>query len=894
MSDDFAYQGPLTATPAAKDGHAAGEESRSGPSTEPAGPAAVPRYRILGPLGIGGMGIVYRSEDTHLGRTVALKFLPPTLIPNPGAKARFLNEARAAAALDHPNICTIYEVGETAEGQLYLAMAYYEGETLKRRLGRGPLPVAEALRITLQVARGLAKAHRRGIVHRDIKPANLMITVEGMVKILDFGIARLPDETLPSPSLGTPGYMSPEQARGGKVDARSDVWSLGVVLREMLAGLQSGQGRQWEASSGQERPIPRLQPEIDALLDRMLAEEPGDRYPDAAALLADLSGLERATDPEGRPVPLPAPRRLPAWTGAVTLVALAVGGISVGLFREDHRPAGRAPEPSPATLPRLDRLTDLPGREWFPSLNPAGDLLVYARKAGEQSRLYWQRVGSGVDHELFPASLEGDSQPAISPDGQRIAFRSEREDGGIFLTRVSGGEVRRITSLGFNPAWSPDGKEIVFATEGVDNPRARRFRSQIYRFDLASSEQRLIQVEDAVQPSWSPHGLRIAYWSAFSSSGERVIWTVPANGGKPVRVTTGEHVDWNPVWSSDGRYLYFASDRSGVINLFRIPIDERSGAVGKPEPVTTSTQASMLFSVARFGNRIAYAGDETRTILERFAFDPATGAVAEPAVEIAQTPNLIATIDASRDGQWIVYQTSLPQEDLFVLRPDGTDLRQLTDDKHKDRQPRWSPDGKRIVFYSNRGDNTGRRYEVWTIRPDGSQLERAVIVRDRRVFHPIWSPNGELLACDFGDNEALIDLTQPLAVRRPQFLPPAELGMGFSASSWSADGRWLAGILHHPDERRVPGVVLYSPAERKYKRLTDRGHSATWLSDSRHLLYWDRSTLLLLDTDSKESRPVLTLPPGSEYKDFSLSPDDRVVYLARDNEQGDIWMLTLQ
>ncbi len=250
------------------------EEEASADPWELRGAAGAPvsRYRILGPIGIGGMGVVYRAEDTLLGRPVALKFLPPMLAPNPRTKRRFLNEARAASALDHPNICTIYEVGETAAGQLYIAMACYDGETLKHRLERGPLEAAEALHIALQVARGLSKAHRRGIVHRDVKPANLMITADGIVKILDFGIAKVPEQNPSVPLLGTPAYMSPEQSTGREVDPRSDVWSLGAVLREMLAVRT---------------------PAIDRVLSRMLAQEPAGRYPDAAALLPDLDALQR-------------------------------------------------------------------------------------------------------------------------------------------------------------------------------------------------------------------------------------------------------------------------------------------------------------------------------------------------------------------------------------------------------------------------------------------------------------------------------------------------------------------------------------------------------------------------------------------------------------------------
>ena len=270
-------------------------------STEAAG-ALISRYRILKPVGIGGMGVVYRAEDTLLGRPVALKFLPPMLVPNPRAKRRFLNEARAASALDHPNICTIYEIGETTERQLYIAMACYDGETLKRRLERGPLETAEALRVALQVARGLAKAHRRGIVHRDIKPANLMITADGIVKILDFGIAKMPEQDPADPLLGTPAYMSPEQSIGGEVDPRSDVWSLGAVLREMLAVRT---------------------PAIDRVLSRMLAREPADRYPDADALLPDLSALRSEADGMKGPRP---PRR----SGWFLLLTLFLGALAVG------------------------------------------------------------------------------------------------------------------------------------------------------------------------------------------------------------------------------------------------------------------------------------------------------------------------------------------------------------------------------------------------------------------------------------------------------------------------------------------------------------------------------------------------------------------------------------
>jgi serine/threonine protein kinase len=283
-----------------------GIDSAATPERRPGGGMigrVIAHYRIVGPLGGGGMGVVYKAQDLSLERIVALKFLPPELTRDPDAKTRFLQEARAASALDHPNICTIHEVGETDEGHLYLAMACYDGETLKQRLQRGRLPIDEALETAQQVARGLVKAHRHGIVHRDIKPANLMITADEIVKILDFGIAKLAGAaglTRAGSSLGTPGYMSPEQARGEEVDPRTDVWSLGAVLYEMVTGRRPFRGEHeqtvlYSLFNDEPEPVqllrPDAPPELARIIGRMLAKDPEQRYPTAAAAFADLRAL---------------------------------------------------------------------------------------------------------------------------------------------------------------------------------------------------------------------------------------------------------------------------------------------------------------------------------------------------------------------------------------------------------------------------------------------------------------------------------------------------------------------------------------------------------------------------------------------------------------------------
>ncbi len=246
-------------------------------------------YQVLEPIGDGGMGVVYRALDTRLGRPIALKFLKPRLDADVSAAERFRLEARAAGALEHPNICTIHDIGETDDGRLYLAMPLYDGETLERRIARGPFAVAEATDIAVQMLRGVAKAHARGIIHRDIKPANVFVTVDGVVKLLDFGIAKLADVSLTGPAsrpLGTVAYMSPEQAHGTPVDHRTDLWSVGAVLYEMLTGQRpyprGVPGATAEASASVPASLVAQRPDVTPALERVvmksLARYPADRF----------------------------------------------------------------------------------------------------------------------------------------------------------------------------------------------------------------------------------------------------------------------------------------------------------------------------------------------------------------------------------------------------------------------------------------------------------------------------------------------------------------------------------------------------------------------------------------------------------------------------------------
>jgi serine/threonine protein kinase/Tol biopolymer transport system component len=859
-------------------------------------------YEILEVLGGGGMGVIYRARDPRLHRIVALKFLPPELTRDPEAKARFVQEARAASSLDHPNLCTILELGETPDGRLYLAMPCYDGETLRRRIERGPLPVEAALDIATQIAAGLAKAHRNGIVHRDIKPPNVIVTADGVVKILDFGLAKLAGSAAISAagsSLGTPAYMSPEQARGDAVDPRTDLWSLGIVCYEMLAGQRPFRGERAQTviyAILNERPQPlreirpEIPPEVARIVDRLLAKPRAARYATVEEALADLralrgegaTGITRTLALAALPARgLSRGRRAWLWGAAAALLSAA----GLGLYLLPR--AGRSAAPVQATFIRL---TDA-GSATFPTLSPDGGTFVYV-KATRPGRLdlYRQRVGEGSAVNLTARLPGSATQPAWSPDGSTLAFRSE-PGGGIYLMAAKGGAVRPVTDFGFNPAWSPDGTELLVATEGISDPRVRKSRSEVWRVDEAGNRRRLIP-GDAVQPSWSPHGRRIAYWGIPAGSSDRAIWTQAAAGGEPVLVLRDRYLSWSPVWSPDGGYLYFASDRGGSMNLWRLPIDEDSGKVlGRPEAITAPSEWNGLPSLSRDGKRILFAISEKRADLESVPLAAATLAAGRP-TPVMPGSRGVRSCDVSPDGKQVAFHSSIPQEDLFVMRPDGGGVRQLTHDVARDRYPRWSADGARLVFQSNRGG----RSAVWSVRADGGGLEPVAGTSRGSLSYPFGSPDGRWLA--FNDatlGPALLDLRLPPAQRRSQPLPPVTTdGQTFYAVSWSPDGRWLAGDAELRDARTLPGIVLYSPATRSYTRLSDRGEAPRWLPGGRTLLALDQGGIIAVEIAGGGIRTVLPPEPGSTPIAFCVAPDGRTLFVSRGSEEGAIGMLSLQ
>jgi Tol biopolymer transport system component len=884
-------------------------------------------YEITAKLGEGGMGQVFQAKDFHLGRNVALKVLPEEFSTNAERLARFEREAKLLAQLNHPNIAQIYGL-ETSGDTRALVMELVEGLTLAERLEAGPLPFNESLSVSLQIALALEEAHEKGIVHRDLKPQNIKASVEGKVKVLDFGLAKAMDpaghsaalaaDLAHSPTvtfggtregviLGTAAYMAPEQARGAMADKRADIWAFGVVLYEMLAGERLfAEGSVVDTLSAVMRkkidldPLPVSTPaRLRELIGRCLERDPRRRLRDIGEARLVLSDLLQLGPDAGAEPPRPAERASPSsWLGFVAgAVATAAAIFAWSSFFP--RAASKGID-APALPSSFLQVTDSAGIESSPALAPDGKSVVFVAGLPGNRDLYLLRVG-GRNAVALTADYAGDDwQPAFSPDGQRIAFRSEREDGGIFFMEATGESVRRLTDSGFDPSWSPDGRQVAFTRTVVVTPTDLPVTgSGIHAVDLDSRAVRQIAGGDVAQAAWSPHGNRIAFWGV-SRGGRRDLFTILADGSEAstggVAVTDDAALDWGPLWSPDGRYLYFGSDRGGAMNLWRVGIDERSGERrGEPEPVTTPSLWSGRPSFSRDGSRLAYATLDWRSRLMRVDFDPEAGRpTSEPRLLLANT-RPIRDHEVSPDGAAIVYVQMGERDDLFVVDPTGGTPRALTDDPFRDRRPAWSPDGRRLAFFSDRSGD----YEIWTMRADGSGLEPWTDFKSG-CFNPVWSPDGRRMAVTLrGQRQGwrILDassqqLPKPYVEGPPV---PGEPGR-FQPWAWSRDGSAIAGFQVHPDGT-MGDVYVYRLADERFTSVGGTRPSfwraPVWLNDSKRLLVRDDRWISVVDVASKTWTPLLEVGGYVFSASVGISPDNRWITYTETATEGDIWVAEL-
>jgi len=553
------------------------------------------------------MGEVYRARDSRLGRDVAIKILPPECATVPDRLRRFEHEARAASALSHPNILTVFDIGSHA-GTPFLVTEMLEGETLRHLVSSGPLPPTRAVALARQVASGLAAAHEKGIVHRDIKPENLLLTRDGIVKILDFGLAKLAcpqerdgntlsiDTTQSGSVMGTAGYMSPEQVRAQPVDGRADIFSLGCVLYELLSGQRAFEGvSQAETMTAilHDDPPPLrpghkgVTPGLEAVVRRCLEKRAEDRFRSVHDLAVALETLSL----ESGPAPgVPGRPRTRSWllvglaaTGTAIVVALAWSAL--------HRREGEVPFSSGEP----HRLTSGPGWEAEPALSPDGTLVAFTTYGEGSADVFVLDIGGGEPLRLT-ADPAADLHPGWSPDGASILFASDR-GGSRSIWRVPrlGGSATLLIQDADYPAVSPDGRFLAFS-------RSVAGRLRIHMAPISRPDEAIPITTDRdglwehVDPAWSPDGLTLVY------ADQRDLWEVPTRGG-PARPLTSEHEnDREPEWSADGRWVYFASKRGATDAVWRV-----ASQGGVPQRVTMGTGPESHPAVSRDGSRLVYS-----------------------------------------------------------------------------------------------------------------------------------------------------------------------------------------------------------------------------------------------------------------------------------------------
>lgn len=873
-------------------------------------------YKVLDEISRGGMGIVYRAVDLKLNREVAFKVLPPELMTNQDRKRRFVREAQAAAALEHPHIAVIYEIDDAA-GVTFIAMELIRGEKLSDTLYRERLPLSRSLALAVEIAEGLSRAHGRGIVHRDLKPANVMITEDGHAKIIDFGLAKLVEPTGGWPSdletatrgrtesgilVGTVSYMSPEQARAENVDHRSDIFSFGTVLYEMLTGTVP-----FKAPSGAETlnaiintPAPPLSSSIDVdvgprlqhILDNCLAKAPEKRYPAMTDLVSELRVVKRESESLSPAVGArawrpPSPRRVKAPFAAAMAAALLVVGVGLYLFFSREPPLPRLTNPVQVTVAL--------GVEDFPAWSPDGRSLTYAASQSGVLRggnwdIWVTQVGGGPALNRTPDYTGMDSFPSWSPDARQIAFHSSRDGGGIFVMSPLTGPPRKVASYqtsapewSSSPRWSKDGTELAYidmnhikvvSLDGVESRHLHLAGRSDGRYDL----------------DWSPDGRLFAYVSAQNrTSTITQVWVLRVADGEAVPLTDGQWKDWSPTWSSDGRSVYFVSNRGGAMDLWQQRVGADGTPLGEPQSLTVGIgMRRAVFSPDE--SRLAYSDGQRVANLYRVPILADRPATWEDAEQLTFDRALISVVNVSRDGKRLAFNSNRTgNPDLWIMPAEGGEIRQLTTDPTPDWSPSWSPNGQEIAFYSYRSGNR----HIWVMPTSGGPA-RQLTHSEAEDYHPRWSPDGREIAF-FSLLSGNMDIwVVPAEGGEPRQLTDHP-GGDFSPQ-WSPDGRWLVFVSARTGSDK-PTLWRVSVDGGSAEPVTEgAAWYPLWSRDGKRIFFvgfGERAgNIWEVPAEGGFERPLTDLAGkrgslGSE----ALATDEEYLYFAWEEDLGDIWVM---
>ncbi len=734
----------------------------------------IKHYQIQARLGSGGMGEVWLARDTILERQVALKLLHARFTRSPERLQRFTREARAASALNHPNIITIHEIGD-AEGAYFIATEFVDGVTLRQRLAEGRLELPEVMAIVKQIAEALDTAHQAGIIHRDIKPENVMLRRGGLVKVLDFGLASVsqlgssedrspssPEALLvtdPGTVMGTPRYMSPEQARGLKVDARTDLFSLGVVFYELVTGEPAFPGATvaevFSALLGKERPPlpPGAPAPLQEILHRMLAKKREERYETIRAFLTDLEQVNSTPSLDVHPQVQPPPRSLRLqWLLPALILTAALG---FGLYSWFN---GRTVSPSrPAAEARFTPLIGEPGTKDFAVFSPDETRIAFAWDGGKNAQvsphdIYVKVIGTDGPPMKLTDSPEDEAYPIWTPDGKYVTFvrLSARTWDGATINQVirvpaNGGPEQKVGETNTAASWSPDGKTLAVSMGSRSADSKTEAGVGIFLLSLESGERiRLTQPPTGTRdnyPCFSPDGKWLAFTRDYSPT-ETDIFAVSTSGGAPKQVTSDRgRVLLGLTWTSDSREIVYAGNRASGRGVWRAAV---SGGV--PQRVPINGKDPLSPNISRQGNKLVW-----------------TELSSDSNIFLYQGPGFAGGVTPGRLGA-------------------GAKL--ASSSIHEDHSPQFSPDGHKLVFASGR---TGGQ-ELWVSDADGSNAVR-LTTKGGPTGSPRWSPGGQWIAFDShvgGNGDIYVISATGGPWRRLTFEPSAQV-----QPAWSSDGKWI-------------------------------------------------------------------------------------------------------
>lgn len=878
-------------------------------------------YRFVDKIGEGGMGVVWRAVDTTLDREVAIKLLPEAFAADRERLARFEREAKMLALLNHPGIVTIHAVEHAPEGP-FLVMEYVRGSSLHELIPPEGFPVERFFECAVALTEAVAAAHGQGVTHRDLKPGNVVVTDDGRLKVLDFGLAKLaampgssaagedPDATrtgsatTPGVLLGTVAYMSPEQAEGRPADARSDIFSLGVMLFEMATGCRPfrGENPAQLVSSILRDPAPALdalRPDLPRPLGRVvhqcLEKDPPRRFQTALDVRNQLRALHDGQRLGARPSRHVA-------LGVAAAVLLTVVAATVILFqqralRDAAAESAAAGSVSPFVARKLSQLTFGVEPEQWPAWSPDGRHLVYAAEHDGNAKLFLKTHDGGEERQLTRGARD-DIQPAWSPDGKTVAFvrassargklepanvlSGEYDGGDVWLIDVESGQETRIIEAAFDPAFSPDGARIA-----VDASWAGPRRIWITDGRGRNPRQVTTDTSEAVvhtRPTWSPDGTHLAFQHEEKTKLDLSVADVAT--GATARVTDDLYGDLDPVWSAVDGHIYFSSYRGGGWNIWRIAVEPDGRPKGPPLQLTTGAGQDIQPTLTADGRRVGFTVLSQNADLWRLPVDPDAGRVAG-----SPEPLVVSSREDSRgswspDGRAVAFNSDRDGEmNVWIQSVADRTTRPLTRGAGGDYQPRWSPDGKSIAFFSARSGNA----DIWVVDVATSAL-RQVTDHPALDTNPFFSADGKSIAFQSDRDGRKEVWIVDAAGGEPRQL--TTVGAADHFLRWSDDDRWIyfrSTTLPDNGVCRVPAAggdveplgipvgwhMSFSPDR---TRLLDVvGHKTMWI----HPLNGSEPLELFASDD-----PAVRI----DYPEWS--PDGRWIVFDRVAPQGgDVWLL---